>query len=316
MMNIKFEVILDQCIDRINKGEKLDQCLADHPAYAAQLEPLLRSLVQIQGSFAFTPSQDAVRKGRLQLYAALDKRRKPSFWKTVFSRKVAWVTAVCVVIAMLAYAGLRYSVFDGDNGGNYVTQPTPEPTATNYAKAAVGGNFIFLVSDEVNAIADFDSIDVTIDKVSLLKSGDNASWIEFEPATKTFDLTLLPGDTTQELWQGDVPQGQYSKVVIYVSGVRGVLKASEKAIDIKLPSEKLQISIPFEVSAENVTSFVYDLTVVNTGNSQGGEKYLLKPQAGESGASQKPAHDQSTQQKTKTKPDIAYPSDVSNNRKN
>jgi hypothetical protein len=25
----------------------------------------------------------------------------------------------------VVYAGLRYSVFDGDNGGNYVTKPTP-----------------------------------------------------------------------------------------------------------------------------------------------------------------------------------------------
>jgi hypothetical protein len=72
MMDKEFEIVLDHCIDRINKGEKLEQCLADYPNFAAQLAPLLRALVQTQESFTFIPSQDAVRKGRLQMYAALD----------------------------------------------------------------------------------------------------------------------------------------------------------------------------------------------------------------------------------------------------
>jgi hypothetical protein len=50
-----------------------------------------------------------------------------------------------------------------------------------------------------------------------------------------------------------------------------------------LPSQKLQISIPFQITAGSVTSFIYDLTVVSTGNQQSGIKYILKPQVGESG---------------------------------
>jgi hypothetical protein len=33
------------------------------------------------------------------------------------------------------------------------------------------------------------------------------------------------------------------------------------------------------ISSENVTSFTYDITVVHAGKAQGGQKYLLKPQA-------------------------------------
>ena len=317
----EFEVVLDECIDRLNKGEKLEACLADYPEHAKQLQPLLQSMQQVQKPFEFKPSLEAERKGRQLLYAALDKKQKPSFWAALFGRKEAWIAAASMVLVILAaYFSLKYTVFDGDK--NLANQPTPtgvpsntpitgtttpgttpgqtttpgntgtpEPTTSYVAMAGAGGNFVFMVSDEVNAIADFERVDVTIDKVSLLKSGDNATWIEFVPSTRTFDLARLPGTATQELWQGNIPLGQYSKVVINVSSVSGVLKSSGETVDIKLPSNKLQMNIPFEVSANNVTSFVYDLTVVNTGNGKVNEKYLLKPQIGESGASQKPIRD-------------------------
>jgi len=36
------EGILDECVDRINLGEKLEDCLVSYPEYVAELEPLLR----------------------------------------------------------------------------------------------------------------------------------------------------------------------------------------------------------------------------------------------------------------------------------
>jgi hypothetical protein len=135
-------------------------------------------------------------------------------------------------------------------------------------------------------------MNVTIDKVGLLKSGDDQHWVEFVPEVKEFDLTLLPRGKTQELWRGNVPEGEYTKVVIYVTGVEGILKSTGETVTVKLPSNKLQMSKAFSVSADNVTSFTYDLTVVKAGNAQGGSKYLLKPQIGESGASQQPEQGQ------------------------
>ncbi len=143
------------------------------------------------------------------------------------------------------------------------------------------GNFVFLISDEVNAIADFESVNVTIDKVGLLTG---SGWIEFEPEIKTVDLTLLPGEETQAIWRGDMPQGHYSKVFIYVSDVKGVLKATGQTVDIKLPGNKMQINSDFDISADSVTGFVFDLTVISTGNPNTGLRYMLKPQLDESGA--------------------------------
>jgi hypothetical protein len=97
------------------------------------------------------------------------------------------------------------------------------------------------------------------------------------------DLTLLPGDETQEIWRGDVPEGEYTKVFIQVSDITGILKETGQMVEVKLPSQKLQISMAFQITAGSVTSFTYDLTVVATGNQQSGINYILKPQVSESG---------------------------------
>jgi hypothetical protein len=272
-----FDRILDECIDRINHGETIEACLADYPTHASQLEPLLKAMTQTKAAYSFTPSIDAKRTARQRFYAALEKQRLPSLWQKVLARRFAGATiAAVVVILIISFFVLRMTVFTEQIPSMTVSTPSTE------------GNFVFLVSDEVNAIGDFTDLKVSIEKVGLLQNGSSERWVEFATEVKEFDLTLLPGDKTQELWRGNIPEGEYTKVVMYVTQVRGTLKATGQTIEIKLPSNKLQISKSFQVSAGNVTSFTYDLTVVKTGNARNGGKYLLKPQVADSGASQKP----------------------------
>ncbi len=271
-----FDIVLDECVDRLNRGEKLEACLADYPQRAAELGPLLMAMTGTKTAYSFIPSADAKRTARERFNAAMAKRREPSFWQNLVAHRFALTAAAAVVVvAIAAFVVLRTPVFQ-----------EPIPTMTVAAPSAEG-NFAFLVSDEVNAISEFSDLKVTIEKVGLLQSGNYSQWVEFTPEVKEFDLTLLPGDVTQQLWRGNVPEGAYSKVVIYVTAVQGTLKASGEVLDIKLPSNKLQMSIPFDVGAGNVTSFTYDLTVIKTGGTRN-SKYILKPQISESGASQQP----------------------------
>jgi hypothetical protein len=272
-----FERILDECIDRINRGEPLEACLAHYPEYAERLKPLLLAMSQTKGAYSFSPDVNIKRKARQHFYALLDRRTKPSFWQRILAHRAVLVTVTTVFIFVaLGLFALKSAVF-----------VTPPPLITIPAPSA-DGNFAFLVSDEVNAITDFSSLYVTVEKVELLQTGNSTNRVGFTPAVKEFDLTLLPGGKTQELWRGNVPEGEYSKVVLYVSQVRGVLRDTGAQLDIKLPSNKLQISEAFRVTSGNVTSFTYDLTVVKTGNAANGGKYILKPQASGSGATQEP----------------------------
>ncbi len=164
-------------------------------------------------------------------------------------------------------------------------------TGGNIGAAAanqVDANFRFLVSDDVNAIGDFKSLDIVIASIGMQKGGESGKWQEFAPQVAEVDLTQLQGANAQEIWSGNLDPGTYSKVFIYVDKVTGVLEAGGEPVDVKLPSSKLQINLRFEVTETSVLDFVYDLTVVAAGNERAGSiKYILKPQIGQSGTGQR-----------------------------
>ena len=39
-----FDTILDECVDRVNRGESIEDCLAGYPEHAEELEPLLSAM--------------------------------------------------------------------------------------------------------------------------------------------------------------------------------------------------------------------------------------------------------------------------------
>ncbi len=166
-----------------------------------------------------------------------------------------------------------------------------EGTSTNPVSSGnggAGGNFQLLVSDEPNDIGDFANLYVTISEIGVLKGGeDSENWTQFSLDIGEIDLKQLLGDNAQSIWSGNITAGEYSKVFAYVSEIRGVLASdnasSNATAEVKLPSDKLQISKPFTVGENSTTSFVFDITVVKTGQG----KYILKPQVAQSGADQK-----------------------------
>ncbi|MDD5289418.1 MAG: DUF4382 domain-containing protein [Dehalococcoidales bacterium] len=270
-MTEDFDRILDQCVDRINRGETLADCLSDYPKYAERLKPLLQSMLDMQKGYAFTPSPEAKRAARQKFYAALDKRQQTTPFASLLKiiPRPAALAAVAVLVLAIVFAGVW---------GFKSLQPQPPVLVSN-----PDGNFAFFISDEPNDIGDFESLNVTISRVSLQTASSDVNFI---PDVKTVDLTQLLGAQSQEIWRGDVPEGQYSQVIIYVSKVEGKLKSTGQTITIKLPGNKLHISNSFNITAGTVTSFTFDITVIATGNNG---KYILKPQISESGSQQEPA---------------------------
>jgi len=276
-MSKSFDDILDECVDRINRGESIEDCLGSYPEHSEQLQPLLSAMFDTQRAYKFTPSSEAKWAARQRFNAAreqLERRReaKPPLLPRILGRPPVWaaVTAV-LLIFLISYFGIR---------------PLLSPEAPGLQPSATG-NFAFLISDEVNAIGDFDSLNISIASISLHLSGESGRWIKLDPEVQEVDLTLLQGDRAQEIWRGNVPEGNYTKVFIQVSSVSGILKETGASVDVKLPGDKLHISKPFEVTSSSETNFVYDLTVVAAGSTQSGIKYKLKPQVGQSGADQR-----------------------------
>ncbi|MFC1978423.1 DUF4382 domain-containing protein [Chloroflexota bacterium] len=180
---------------------------------------------------------------------------------------------VFAIIASMALLGLSCNTgTEVDPGGTTIT----------------GNNFRFLISDEVNAISEFSSLEVSISGIGVQKAGESGGWIELEPAVATVDLVSLQGLNATEIWSGDLEAGQYTKAFIYVDDVIGTLKTGEAA-DVSLPSGRIEISTPFviaedgTVQTDSPVSFVYDITVIEAGDSG---NYVLQPEVDQSGATQ------------------------------
>jgi len=263
----KFDEILDVCIDRINRGSGIEDCLADYPEYADELEPLLRSMLSTKDAYSFTPQTSIKQAARQRFSVALrESERKqqktglPFPW--IFRKAKAWaVIATLAVVALAGYFG--------------VTQLLP-PSVTVYQPDSEG-NFAFYISDA--PISDFQSLDLTISEVRLQQA--DGDWVKFVPETEQVDLTQLQGELAEQVWRGELPEGQYTEVDLYISRARGILKSNSNTMDIYSSGIKLQLEMNFKVSAE--TKFVYDITV--TTSSGGG--YRLQQVAAESGTGKK-----------------------------
>jgi len=178
------------------------------------------------------------------------------------------------------------------------TQPSQPPadsgeTAAPSAPAADSRmNFRFLISDEANAITEFDYLNVVISSIGVHRSGEDGGWTELEPILDPdgddedgLDLTNLVGENALVIWSGTVDPGEYNHAFIYVYAVAGALAGAEddETANVKLPGGKLHISKPFTIDDGSVANFVYDITVVRAGQSG---QYVLRPQATESGTDQ------------------------------
>lgn len=153
--------------------------------------------------------------------------------------------------------------------------PAPEQGATLPSGEEV--NFRLLISDA--PIDDFEELLVHVTDAAVQQGGESGSWEPLEGFEDVeVDLKELKDTNATEIWSGNLEPGVYSKVFIYVDNIR-----SDPEANIKLPSDKLQISIPFEVEDGEVTNFIYDITVIKAGQSG---MYILQPQIAYSGPDQ------------------------------
>ncbi|MFC7044227.1 DUF4382 domain-containing protein [Halobacteriaceae archaeon GCM10025711] len=222
-------------------------------------------------------------------------------------------------IAAVALAALV--VLAGCTGGVPGGPTTDDGQSTTADGQAATGTLNFYVSDEKNAIDQFEHLNVTITQVGLKKAsaGDGASttatteenatttdnesttnattedeeaeteeadgedddvtWVTHDVNNTTVDLTELQGENASMLATFDVESATYEGAFVYVSEVNGTLVDGEH-VNVKLPSGKLKINKQFAVGADAETDFVFDVTVVEAGNSG---KYNLQPVVTESG---------------------------------
>ena len=319
-----FDRILDESLDRLARGESVEQCVSRYPSQAARLEPLLRVAAASCDAHRIEPSIEATQRARARMASARAARSarnnrgyRTSLFDRLFARPlplsaVATLAVVALTAVLVVAPALAPQTPAGPTGQPDPGQPTAEPTSpgtpqtpsatttpaeptTQPAEPAAttspdvvlavpskNGNFVFYLSDAPNDIGDFQSLTVVVDSIELKPhKGPSVSII---PDGLEVDLTQLQGDLAQEVWRGDVPEGDYKTVLVHVSSVEGILASSGESADVTLPSDTLRISVDFSVAGDDPTDFVFDITVHRSGNAGAGARYILSPQASESGA--------------------------------
>ena len=274
-MSKRFDEILDECVSRINSGDRLEHCLARYPAHAEELEPLLRTMVEIQTPMKFVPSLQAKSIATQRFNNAMNKLENGrEIRRPIFHMLPRWSPAFSTVIAVLLVALIGY----------FAVIPALSPNGPG-EELVLQANFRLLISDEVNDIEDFEHLYVVITSIGIQQGNGSESWQILDPIPDPdddgipgIDLRLLTGENALEIWSGNVTPGVYSNLFIYVSDVTGYLVGNE-TVAVKLPSGKLHISKPFSVN-DSLVNFVFDITVHEAGNSG---KYILQPQISESG---------------------------------
>ena len=113
--------ILDECIDRMNAGESLDDCLANYPEHSKELRPLLTAAFGIRDACSPIPEPGAKALGRRKLQAALaEKRMEAGIMRRifeVFSVQRTKVLATVSLIIIVAVVGLSVGLAVNTGGG-------------------------------------------------------------------------------------------------------------------------------------------------------------------------------------------------------
>ncbi len=315
----EFDRALDDCLDRVARGETVAQCLALYPEHAFRLEPLLRVSETARTAFAFEPSAHGINQARARMDSARSARaleqqshrRAPSLIERLFARRLpAAAIASIAVIALTAVLLVRPAL--GPDGTPSI--PSSQPSGSTEQQGEQGqtpgesspdeqpqeppveippamppalekGNFAFYVSDQPNDIGNFQSLIVTVSHVELKPHDDDedSPTVFLSPVQSTADLVALQGDRALELWRGDIPRGDYVTVSLKIESIEGVLASSGETVEVTLPSGTLHLDSSFSIHEHDAVEFVFDITVHKTGGESSHARYILLPQASESG---------------------------------
>lgn len=138
------------------------------------------------------------------------------------------------------------------------------------------GRFQLYVTDAPDAIGDFRHLNVTIQVVVVhSKEGGKA---EYRPIGERFDLTRLVDGNVSQIIDAPLAPGNYTKVEIEFTEAKGVLVAGGE-VPVKAPGNKVFVTSPFEVVANEPVHYVFDIQVHETGKGE----YQFKPHANGSG---------------------------------
>ncbi len=95
-----FNNILDECLERLLRGETIEHCLHSYPEQAAELEPLLQTALAVKKASTIQPRAEFRTRARDQFRSALQKI-EPKRGYRLFGLPSGWAIAATTILILL-----------------------------------------------------------------------------------------------------------------------------------------------------------------------------------------------------------------------
>ncbi len=208
-----FEAVLDECLTKMNRGQSLEACVAQHPALAEELEPLLRMASRVEALRQDQPpSPMALPAGRQRLlrHAAVLRRThedqtRPTripWWMNLQSlmRRSMATTALATVllVSVLAAGTVAASARSLPGDALYPVKRASEEvqlllTFDRQIKAQLVGRIDERRREEAQAISDGGRI-AELSFRGRIEQMDGMQWTVGGVAIRTSEETVVEGD--------------------------------------------------------------------------------------------------------------------------
>ena len=110
-MDDRMQEILQSCLEDLDQGRSMEQCLAQYPEDAALLEPLLQTALSVRGRLPLAVPEAARARLRNRVMAAWDQRQQPRrsiLRLPVLAKLLAprWATVTAAVVLVVALSSV------------------------------------------------------------------------------------------------------------------------------------------------------------------------------------------------------------------
>jgi hypothetical protein len=108
--NKQFDNILNECLDRVLRGETIEECLKNYPEQAPELAPLLHTAVTAKQAANIQPRAEFKAQARYAFKSALyemqdKKTRRLSFLWPSFVWRTGWMVAIIIIMVVVLGGG-------------------------------------------------------------------------------------------------------------------------------------------------------------------------------------------------------------------
>jgi hypothetical protein len=199
----RFDNVLNECLDRILKGETVEKCLQRFPEQAQELEPLLRTAQAARIASTIQPRPEFKAKARYEFQSALRKMEaKKTGRKSIFNWQWQSGWAVALVVVMVVVLG---------GGGTVAASSNSMPDAPLYSVKLASEEVQLAVTPSEIAQAELNAkfANRRTEEIVYMASKDNAQEVQIVAQrlnTNLANITNLAADGGEQRGTGGPDQ--------------------------------------------------------------------------------------------------------------